>query len=241
MILLPTLPSYIIARFARHLPLDPGRMGSKIIRAIPNILEALTEINLAMFYLTGAYYTPSSRILKIRYVSRDWVPYQCFHLLTTKQFQMSSVSVDPNSKPPSYSFLGILLSIRLLHRLYNVLHPYFPSPSLLSSSSTSEQNASRETYIDSTPLSVLLPSPTQLAKDAVEDSWGDRTILDLDNIPPETRTSQRKCALCLEERTASSVTECGHMFCWTCVVGWAREKVSEKKMSFPPFYHHSSI
>ena len=151
-----------------------------------------------------------------------------FAMKYSRNPQMSSISVDPNSKPPSYSFLGILLSIRLLHRLYSILHPYFPSTLLSSSSSTSaSEPPSAETFIDSTPISVLVPSPAQLAN-AVEDPWGDRTILDLDTITPELRVSQRKCALCLEERTASSVTECGHVFCWTCVVGWAREKVRGK-------------
>ncbi len=46
---------------------------SKITRGIPTILEALTEINLAMFYLTGAYYTLSSRILKVGHVSPELI------------------------------------------------------------------------------------------------------------------------------------------------------------------------
>lgn len=37
-----------------------------------------------------------------------------------------------------------------------------------------------------------------------------------------------KCTLCMEkrepERGTSAVTECGHVFCWDCIVGWAREK-----------------
>ncbi|KAF8343787.1 Pex12 amino terminal region-domain-containing protein [Cantharellus anzutake] len=205
MLLLPTLPSYLISRFSRNLPLDPEGRVSRFIRAVPNFLEILTEINLATFYFSGAYYSLSSRILRVRH--------------------MSSVSVNPNFKPPSYSFLGILLSIRLLNRLYNLVHQYLPALSTLSASSPSESepNLSTETYIDSEPISSLVPTPAQLAN-STEDPWGDRTVLDLGTIDPEVRVGQRKCALCLEERTASSVTECGHMFCWTCVVGWAREK-----------------
>ncbi|CAD7064254.1 unnamed protein product [Tilletia caries] len=37
-----------------------------------------------------------------------------------------------------------------------------------------------------------------------------------------------RCTLCMEQRTPergnSAVTECGHVFCWDCITGWAREK-----------------
>ncbi|KAL9940131.1 hypothetical protein V8E36_000836 [Tilletia maclaganii] len=37
-----------------------------------------------------------------------------------------------------------------------------------------------------------------------------------------------RCTLCMEQRTPergnSAVTECGHVFCWDCIMGWAREK-----------------
>lgn len=52
----------------------------------------------------------------------------------------------------------------------------------------------------------------------------ERTILDFTQIPPAVRGS-RNCTLCLEERTATTSTECGHLFCWDCIVGWGREKV----------------
>lgn len=39
-----------------------------------------------------------------------------------------------------------------------------------------------------------------------------------------------KCTLCMErrepEKGTSAVTECGHVFCWDCIVGWSKEKVS---------------
>ncbi len=39
-----------------------------------------------------------------------------------------------------------------------------------------------------------------------------------------------RCTLCMEQRApekgGSAVTECGHIFCWDCINGWAREKVS---------------
>lgn len=150
---------------------------------------------------------------------------------------MSSVPPNPNQRPPSYSLLGILLAIRLLHRLSSIVSSLLPQrspqpslddPSQPEKNSSSSSSPDKETYIDSTSVPSLVP-PRLVAAAASEgedgkDFWGDRTILDVEQLPADVRAA-RRCALCLEERTASAVTECGHVFCWTCIVGWGREKV----------------
>ncbi|KAL2165476.1 hypothetical protein VTH06DRAFT_776 [Thermothelomyces fergusii] len=35
---------------------------------------------------------------------------------------------------------------------------------------------------------------------------------------------QRKCTLCLEELKDPAATQCGHVFCWSCIGDWVREK-----------------
>lgn len=34
----------------------------------------------------------------------------------------------------------------------------------------------------------------------------------------------RKCALCLNARTNTASTECGHLYCWSCIVPWLETK-----------------
>jgi peroxin-10 len=83
---------------------------------------------------------------------------------------------------------------------------------------------SRETFVDNRPISSFLGPENpegQPAKPAEED---ERTMLDVASIPNTFRAA-RNCTLCLEERTDSCSTECGHLFCWSCIVGWGREKV----------------
>ena len=34
-------------------------------------------------------------------------------------------------------------------------------------------------------------------------------------------SSHAKCALCIDTLTAPATVPCGHIFCWTCIVGYA--------------------
>lgn len=67
LVLLPTLPSYMLARWGTYLP--PTSRLTSLVRSVPALLETLSEINLAIFYFRGTYYNLAKRILGIRYVS----------------------------------------------------------------------------------------------------------------------------------------------------------------------------
>jgi len=157
----------------------------------------------------------------------------CIRLPMIPLSQMASVPPNQNQKPPSYSLLGILLAIRLMYRLQTLVASVLPTSDIRSPALATEGQhdspSGRSTNIDFTPIPTLVPRSLVAAADGEDgkDLWGDRTVLDVESLPVETRAG-RRCALCLEERTASTVTECGHVFCWTCIVAWGREKVSRK-------------
>ncbi|KAJ7139567.1 Pex12 amino terminal region-domain-containing protein [Mycena epipterygia] len=205
LVLLPTVPTYLLARLDDIFP-DGGQPSRfrKTLKTLPGALEVLAELNLAIFYINGTYYDLVKRLLGIR--------------------KVSSIPQDPHIRPPSYSLLGILLGVRLLHRLITFLRR---NMAVETSGAKGKQRETasdtRETFLDERPVSMFLgpvDPEGEPAKPAEED---ERTMLDISSIPDALRAG-RNCTLCLEERTDSCATECGHLFCWSCIVGWGREK-----------------
>jgi len=67
LILLPTLPSYVLARWGSGLANLEPRIAA-LLRALPNMLQVVSEINLAVFYFRGTYYDLAKRLVGIRHV-----------------------------------------------------------------------------------------------------------------------------------------------------------------------------
>ncbi|KAF7310510.1 Peroxisome assembly protein PER8 [Mycena chlorophos] len=204
LVLLPTLPGYLVARMDDWLPMHRIPAGWRTtLKRIPSILEVLAELNLAAFYIQGVYYDLVKRVLGIR--------------------KVSSTPHNPLVRPPSYSLLGILLGVRLLHRLVTFIRANYVEEQGSEKGKLRTHSVAEESFLDERPVSQFLgpvDPEGQPAKPAEED---ERTMLDVASIPEELRAG-RNCTLCLEERTDSCCTECGHLFCWSCIVGWGREK-----------------
>ncbi|KIY66035.1 peroxisome assembly protein per8, partial [Cylindrobasidium torrendii FP15055 ss-10] len=195
----PTLPAYLASRasdFSQY-----PRLAS-FFKRIPSTLGIFVEINLAIFYFTGTYYHVAKRALGIKY--------------------LSATPENPNVRPPSYSLLGLLLVVRLGHRLVSFLRERYASPEARPTNNATGRAPTQETFLDDRPISSLTAytEADDYVKPAEDDTG---TALDIPSIAPDARTN-RNCTLCLEERTDSCATECGHLFCWSCIMGWGREK-----------------
>ncbi|KAK0500621.1 Pex12 amino terminal region-domain-containing protein [Armillaria luteobubalina] len=206
LILIPTIPPYILFRVTELVSMSNHPTLASILKGLPSTLGVLTEVNLAIFYVSATYYSLVKRILRIKH--------------------LSSIPDNLDIKPPSYSLLGILLGIRLLHRLVTVMKQrYAEEPSTKKGKEpVSMSTASlRESFLDDRAVSTLI-TPTDPDADISTPTEDDRgTALDILSIADASRAG-RNCTLCLEERTDSCATECGHLFCWTCIIGWGREK-----------------
>ncbi|KAG8805779.1 peroxisome biogenesis factor 10 [Serendipita sp. 399] len=69
-----------------------------LLSVAPQVLTFAYTLNLAIFYLRGTYYTLSLRVLRTGYIT--------------------TVPPNPNARPPSYAFLGVLLLSRMVHKAY---------------------------------------------------------------------------------------------------------------------------
>lgn len=157
----------------------------------------LYALSLATFYFTGAYYHLSKRIWGLRYVF-------------TKR-------IDESEQRVGYEVLGVLLVLQMT--IQGIIHLRKTIKSF-----QEEQEATQEPPAEKQKgeLSSIQNPPSIPTLDASTPRY------DLGENPsavawiPEGQN--QKCTLCLDPFKDPSVTTCGHVFCWTCVRDWVREK-----------------
>ena len=185
----------------------------------------LYAISLTTFYFTGAYYHLGKRLFGLRYIFTR--------------------NIKPNEQRVGYEVLGILLFAQMLIQAWTHVHGTIKSagiadvgnmPSgtaLLGNGAEVSLSPSHGETTDIGADDLLLDSaaPTSHSSARLEASThtpispapryqltGDETMAWI------AGSQQRKCTLCLEPLKDPSATTCGHIFCWTCIQDWVREK-----------------
>ncbi|MCJ1464078.1 peroxisome biogenesis factor 10 [Pseudocyphellaria aurata] len=198
-------------------------LQSYLLNNLSNITSpsSIYAITLSIFYFTGSYYHLGKRLFGLRYIF-------------TKR-------PAPSDQRVGYEVLGVLLVLQMIVQgwlhLYSTLNP--PTFSPVGTGDLSEQNAiigrfatnlDHQNSLDSN--NNLIPARENRSQSRLEATThtpilGDHPRYDLQDgamMGWIDGQQQRKCTLCLEEMKDPSVTTCGHVFCWTCIGEWIREK-----------------
>ncbi|WEW60063.1 peroxisome biogenesis factor 10 [Emydomyces testavorans] len=164
-------------------------------------LSPIYALNLAAFYFTGAYYHISKRLWGLRYIF--------------------SKRIGESEERIGYEVLGVLMALQIV--VQGIVHAKKVFESIQEDTQSKDkqvhgadgQSGTSLKSIHNPPSIPSLP-PTTPRYDLSSDA---RSVLSW--IPAE---QQRKCTLCLEPFKDPSVSTCGHVFCWTCIRDWVREK-----------------
>ena len=226
---LPSLRARIRIRLERSLNRAPKHSHTSLRYRLQNYiltnLNALTSIstsplyavNLAIFYFSGSYYHLSKRLFNLRYIF--------------------SKHLAPSEQRVGYEVLGVLLVLQMTVQAYLHLHNTITT-ALPTEGPTAILDDGVEIGLPKTQDAETLSYAPEKIEDTsrLRISHTTRTPLtptttphryDLSNAstlawlqPKQTR----KCTLCLEPMKDPSVTTCGHVFCWTCILDWVEEK-----------------
>ena len=172
----------------------------------PGLIHALT---LTLFYFSGSYYHLSKRLLGMRYI---------FSKRLNNQEEAARVG---------YEVLGLLLVLQMLVQGCMHLRKALQNSTAISNIHSLDENgesAARNsamgtqtsiTSVTHTPLLTPSAETSEVARYNLKDS---AMMAWIQPSPP------RNCTLCLEHLKDPSVATCGHVFCWTCILDWVREK-----------------
>ena len=225
--LLPSIRSRIRLRLERNLSQTPKssfsfRLQHYILENLSTITSISTSpifaLSLSIFYFSGSYYHLSKRLFGLRYIF--------------------SKHLAPSEQRVGYEVLGVLLILQMTLQAYLHIQSTISTTQPTEGSSAMLDDGVEIGLPSKTAFQVienLNPLPTNADTSYLRISQTTHTPLpptgnpryDLSNgstlawLQPN---QQRKCTLCLEPMKDPSVTTCGHVFCWTCILDWVDEK-----------------
>lgn len=212
-----------------------ARLQTYILDNIETITSPspIYALSIATFYFSGAYYHLSKRLFNLRYIfthtpaaSEKRAGYEVLGVLLVLQFTvqaylhlqqtLSSGAGGEDGVPqlaPDSEVVGGTTAV-LPGEVEVSLDPnaYSSNNALLFSNPESSDELSHTQR----KVSKMIHTP-HLADPRFD-------LDDKERMKWLNGRQARKCTLCLEPMKDPSATTCGHLFCWTCICDWCREK-----------------
>lgn len=166
------------------------------------LLDFILDVHMTLFYFKGAFYSISKRIFGMRYVFK--------HILSKNE---ANFREEGSQK---YKVLGYILLAQNVMKWYPVLTSTLGSwiygrkrtNDSITRSSVGLQERSEHESIEG------IPKESQLTHINLSDK----------NQLPFIPEASRKCILCLMNMSDPSCAPCGHLFCWSCLMSWCKER-----------------
>lgn len=176
---------------------------TKLLASYPNLLDTIMNVHIALFYFQGLFYSISKRVFGLRYVFG--------HNKDPQKLQETG----------NYTVLGGIMLIQFLVKflIWVKQETDDKSKSEDEKQKLQKQTESHETFYKLEQLEHLheyIEADERLQKKVKID------LSDSEQLPYIPDAS-RSCMLCLSPMIDPSAANCGHMFCWECIVDWVRE------------------
>ncbi|KAK3905181.1 Pex12 amino terminal region-domain-containing protein [Staphylotrichum tortipilum] len=241
-----------LTRQGRDEARDKSGAPSAEYRVARYLLEHLTPLTsgahfhavaLAVFYFSGAYYSLSKRVWRLRYV------------FTRRVEEGPAGGGAQGTGRAGYEVLGVLLVVQMLVRGYMHVREQFALAGAVGvDDGVGDEDEFRErmAFGPGANVDVSLDENSFASNNELLGGGGgaagssQRSLAQIGSMAhtPVSRSGrprydlgvddtvmgwikgaqQRKCTLCLEELKDPAATQCGHVFCWACIGDWVREK-----------------
>lgn len=190
------LGPYLISRILNLWSRNSDDDSQKGRFSVKNVLNALVNSHLILFYFKGAYHDISKRLFGLRYALGHKVDHN------EAEFRKSSSN--------NYKLLGYIL---LLQGASKWIPSMVRQAKSLMDRKLDNDGDRKEASVDR-DIITSIPLESQVNHVDLSDES------QLPYIPAASRT----CILCLNTMMDPSCAPCGHIFCWGCILNWSKER-----------------